>query len=47
MTDGVVRVAAAGTLLNREQGRRPPTGRAQVLFAVIAKKPSLVSELLS
>jgi len=35
-----------GTLLNWEQGRRQPTGPAQVLLAMIAKKPSLVSELL-
>lgn len=37
---------ARGTLLNWEQGRRRPTGPAQVLLAMIAKKPSLVSELL-
>lgn len=37
---------AKGTLLNWEQGRRRPTGPAQVLLAMIAKKPSLVSELL-
>jgi putative transcriptional regulator len=37
---------AKGTLLNWEQGRRQPTGPAQVLLAMIAKKPSLVSELL-
>lgn len=37
---------AKGTLLNWEQGRRHPTGPAQVLLAMIAKKPSLVSELL-
>ncbi|WP_018075445.1 helix-turn-helix domain-containing protein [Novosphingobium nitrogenifigens] len=35
-----------GTLLNWEHGRRRPTGPAQVLLAMIAKKPSLVSELL-
>lgn len=34
------------TLLNWEHGRRGPTGPAQVLLAMIAKKPSLVSELL-
>jgi len=34
------------TGLNWEQGRRQPTGPAQVLLAMIAKKPSLVSELL-
>lgn len=37
---------AKGTLLNWEQGRRHPTGPAQVLLAIIAKKPSLVSDLL-
>lgn len=37
---------AKGTLLNWEHGRRHPTGPAQVLLAMIAKKPSLVSELL-
>jgi len=36
---------AKGTLLNWEHGRRHPTGPAQVLLAMIAKKPSLVSEL--
>ena len=35
-----------GTLLNWEQGRRRPTGPAQVLLAMIARKPSLVRELL-
>jgi putative transcriptional regulator len=34
------------TLLNWEQGRRQPTGPAQVLLAMIAKRPSLVGELL-
>ena len=38
---------AKGTLLNWEHGRRRPTGPAQVLLAMIAKKPSLVTELLS
>ena len=38
---------AKGTLLNWEHGRRHPTGPAQVLLAMIAKKPSLVAELLS
>lgn len=38
---------AKGTLLNWEQGRRRPTGPAQVLLAIIAKRPSLVRELLS
>ena len=38
---------AKGTLLNWEHGRRRPTGPAQVLLAMIAKKPSLVSELLN
>lgn len=37
---------AKGTLLNWEHGRRHPTGPAQVLLAMIARKPSLVSELL-
>ena len=37
---------AKGTLLNWEQGRRRPTGPAQVLLAMIAKRPSLVRELL-
>lgn len=37
---------AKGTLLNWEHGRRQPTGPAQVLLAMIARKPSLVGELL-
>lgn len=37
---------AKGTLLNWEQGRRRPTGPAQVLLAMIARQPSLVGELL-
>ena len=37
---------AKGTLLNWEHGRRHPTGPAQVLLAMIATRPSLVSELL-
>lgn len=37
---------AKGTLLNWEHGRRRPTGPAQVLLAMIAKKPSLVREFL-
>lgn len=37
---------AKGTLLNWEQGRRRPTGPAQVLLAMIAKRPALVAELL-
>ena len=37
---------AKGTLLNWEQGRRQPSGPAQVLLAMIAKRPSLVGELL-
>jgi putative transcriptional regulator len=37
---------AKGTLLNWEQGRRRPTGPAQVLLAMIAKKPALVKEML-
>jgi putative transcriptional regulator len=38
---------AKGTLLNWEQGRRHPTGPAQVLLAMIAKRPSLVGEYLA
>jgi putative transcriptional regulator len=38
---------AKGTLLNWEHGRRRPTGPAQVLLAIIARKPSLVRELLA
>jgi putative transcriptional regulator len=37
---------AKGTLLNWEHGRRQPTGPAQVLLAMIAGRPSVVSELL-
>jgi putative transcriptional regulator len=37
---------AKGTLLNWEHRRRQPTGPAQVLLAMIARRPSLVSELL-
>ena len=37
---------AKGTLLNWEHGRRQPTGPAQVLLAMIARKPNVVSELL-
>lgn len=37
---------AKGTLLNWEHGRRQPTGPAQVLLAMIARKPSVVTELL-
>jgi putative transcriptional regulator len=37
---------AKGTLLNWEHGRRRPTGPAQVLLAMIDKKPFLVAELL-
>lgn len=37
---------AKGTLLNWEQGRRRPSGPAQVLLAMIAKRPALVRELL-
>ncbi|NRB18301.1 MAG: helix-turn-helix domain-containing protein [Rhodobacteraceae bacterium] len=37
---------AKGTLLNWEHGRRRPTGPAQVLLALIAKKPSVVQDLL-
>ena len=38
---------AKGTLLNWEHGRRQPTGPAQVLLALIARKPSLVRDLLA
>lgn len=38
---------AKGTLLNWEHGRRQPTGPAQVLLAMIARRPSLVGELLA
>ena len=38
---------AKGTLLNWEHGRRQPTGPAQVLLAMLDKRPSLVSELLA
>ena len=37
---------AKGTLLTWEHGRRRPTGPAQVLLAMIAKRPALVGELL-
>lgn len=37
---------AKGTLLNWEHGRRRPTGPAQVLLALIARKPSVVRDLL-
>lgn len=37
---------AKGTLLNWEHGRRRPSGPAQVLLALIAKRPSVVRELL-
>ena len=37
---------AKGTLLNWEHGRRTPNGPAQVLLALIARKPSVVQELL-
>lgn len=36
---------AKGTLLNWEHGRRRPTGPAQVLLAMIAKRPALVREI--
>ena len=38
---------AKGTLLNWEHGRRTPNGPAQVLLALIARKPSVVQDLLS
>ena len=37
---------ARPTLLNWEQGRRRPTGPARVLLAMIARRPSVVKELL-
>jgi len=37
---------AKGTLLNWEHGRRTPNGPAQVLLALISRKPSLVQDLL-
>jgi putative transcriptional regulator len=37
---------AKGTLLNWEHGRHRPSGPANVLLAMIAKRPSLVGELL-
>lgn len=37
---------ARSTLLNWEQGRRRPTGPAQVLLALIDRRPSVVGELL-
>lgn len=37
---------AKGTLINWEHGRRRPTGPAQVLLAMIARRPSVVAELL-
>ena len=37
---------AKGTLLNWEHGRRKPNGPAHVLLALIAKRPSVVQELL-
>ena len=35
-----------GTLLNWEHGRRTPNGPAQVLLALISRKPSVVQDLL-
>lgn len=37
---------AKGTLLNWEHGRRTPNGPAQVLLALISRKPSVVQDLL-
>lgn len=37
---------AKGTLLNWEQRRRRPQGPAQVLLALIERKPSVVHDLL-
>jgi putative transcriptional regulator len=36
-----------GTLLNWEQGRRAPNGPARILLALIAKRPSIVQDLLN
>ncbi|MEP0964055.1 MAG: helix-turn-helix domain-containing protein [Lentilitoribacter sp.] len=38
---------AKGTLLNWEHGRRSPTGPAQVLLALISKRPSVVQDFLN
>ena len=38
---------AKGTLLNWEHGRRSPQGPAKVLLALVAKRPSIVQELLA
>ncbi len=38
---------AKGTLLNWEHGRRQPSGPAQVLLAMIAKRPNLVGDILN
>jgi len=37
---------AKGTLINWEHGRRRPTGPAQVLLALISKKPTIVNDVL-
>jgi putative transcriptional regulator len=37
---------AVGTLRGWEQGRRRPEGPARVLLALIAKRPSIVRELV-
>lgn len=37
---------AKGTLLNWEQGRRQPSGPANVLLALIERNPSVVRELM-
>ncbi|SDQ37711.1 helix-turn-helix domain-containing protein [Pseudovibrio sp. Tun.PSC04-5.I4] len=38
---------AKGTLVNWEQGRRHPSGPAQILLALIARKPTVVQDLLT
>lgn len=37
---------AKGTLLNWEHGRRTPQGPAKVLLALVARRPSIVQDLL-
>jgi len=38
---------AKGTLLNWEHERRTPNGPAQILLALIARKPNVIQELLT
>jgi putative transcriptional regulator len=40
------KLRGATAISNWEHGRRQPTGPAQVLLAMIARKPSVVTELL-